>query len=548
MENEKPKKVVKRIFSSIIVILIIGLVFVGMYAYSLINNPDIITIGVEESYTLKPREADFSVRSYNADIVTPTFGSTVTGETLGDAVVCVKYTYFDRDFYRFRVVDAPKSVVLNMEDVHMGLGETKTLKATCAQNNHDFAVSFKSDNENVATVNKHGEITTKNVGKCNITASSYNGITDKCKVTVSEAVTKFSLSESSITLGEKEKAALTPQFEKGEHSSAVKYLSSNEEIAQVSDGVITAKSVGKCTITASTYNDVTATCDVVVKKLPDKIDLLILDKYDIDTDINIITDMEKDCYAKDIEVSISDEDILEIDENNPMVIHPKKKGTATITLKLKNKVTAQKQITVDEYKKNSFDFKILNQFPTLPTGCEVVSLTSVLNHYGMDVSMTTMAEKYMPKKEYDYYSVSPHDYFLGTPYSFKTGMGCFSGCIVKTAENYFKDKKIDDYIALDISGCSTDELYNYLQNDIPVITWVTSSFVTPTVDGSWVVDGKTINWCNHEHCLVTTGYDKVAQTVTVADDSGGYSYTVEMAQYEKVFKGMGSMAVVVLKK
>ena len=205
-------------------------------------------------------------------------------------------------------------------------------------------------------------------------------------------------------------------------------------------------------------------------------------------------------------------------------------------------------VTIGDYQKSSMSFNILNQYPSLPTGCEVVSLTSVLNHYGEGISMNTMAEKYMPMQKYNYFSVSPHDYFLGTPYSFESGMGCFSGCIVKTANNYFKDKNIDDYVAVDITGCTTDELYNYLNNSVPVITWVTSGFVTPTNDGTWKVGNETITWCNHEHCLVTTGYDKNAGTVTVADDSGGYSYTVSMSQYEKVFKGMGSMAVVVLKK
>ncbi len=548
MKNEKPKKAIKLIFTVFIVLFIIGMTFIGMYAYSLLNNPDIITIGLNENYTLSPRENDFMVRSYHADVVSPVSGSTVNGNAIGEAVVCIKYTYFDRDFYRFRVIDAPKSVVLNKEELILSEGEKTSLKATCSVNKHNFPVSFVSDNEKIATINEKGEISAKSEGECNITASCYNGATDTCKVTVKKAVSELVLSDSSVTLGETEELTLTPQFKEKEHCSAVEYISSDENIAQVSDGVITAKSAGECTVTATTCNGVKASCKVSVKKLPDKINLIVLNKYDIDTDINVIINMKKDCYAKDIKISVSDESVLKIDEKDPTLIHPLKKGKATITATLKNGVKAEKQVTIGDYNNNTFSFKILNQFPSLPTGCEVVSLTSVLNHYGMDVSMTTMAEKYMPKKEYDYYSVSPHDYFLGTPYSFKTGMGCFSGCIVKTAENYFKDKKIDDYVAIDITGCSVDELYNYLQNDVPVITWVTSSFITPTVDGSWVVDGETITWCNHEHCLVTTGYDKSAQTVTVADDSGGYSYTVSMSQYEKVFKGMGSMAVVVLKK
>ena len=77
---------------------------------------------------------------------------------------------------------------------------------------------------------------------------------------------------------------------------------------------------------------------------------------------------------------------------------------------------------------------------------------------------------------------------------------------------------------------------------------MTSGFVNPTNDGSWTVDGETFSWCNHEHCLVTIGYDKNAHTVTVADNSGGYNYSLSMSQYENVFKGMGSMAVVILEK
>ena len=81
----------------------------------------------------------------------------------------------------------------------------------------------------------------------------------------------------------------------------------------------------------------------------------------------------------------------------------------------------------------------------------------------------------------------------------------------------YTDKNIDNYVAVDITGCSTDELYNYLNNKVPIITWVTSGFVTPTNDGTWKVGKETITWCNHEHCLVTTGYDKNAGTVTYVD-------------------------------
>lgn len=547
MTQNKFKKIIKGVFSFLLILMMLSLCGVGIYAYSLINNPDIITIGVGEKYTLTPKENSFFVRSYNADIVTVDRGSTITGNALGEAVVGMRYTYFDRDFYRFRVVEAPTSITLNQEEIKLSLSESKTLSAMCSSGTHDFFATFTSNDENVATVDKNGVITPKGVGECEITASVYNGIKDSCKVTVFKDPTSLSFEKSKLTLGESEEISLTAKFKKGEYSSEIEYLSSDESIATYKNGIVTAKAQGKCTLSVKTHNGITTECDLTIKKLADKLSLVVLDKYDIDTDIRVITSIPKNTVAGDVDISVSDKSILSVDEKNKNIIHPLKKGTATITATLKNGVTASKKVTIGDYNKNKFRFNILNQYPTLPTGCEVVSLTSVLNHYGMKVSMTDMADDYMPTYTGAYYNVSPSDYYLGNPYT-QDGFGCFPKCIVKTAHNYFDDKNIDDYIAVDISGCSPDELYNYLNNNIPVITWVTSGFANPEVDGSWTVDGETIVWSNFEHCLVTTGYDKQNGTVTVCDDAGGYTYTVSRAQFEKVFKGVGSMAVVILKK
>lgn len=547
--HKKPRTSIgkKIVYTALVIVLIVS-VFVGVYAYSLMNNPDYITLGVGETHSLTPRESDYKVRSYNAGVITPSAGSAVVANMPGDAVVCVKYTYFDRDFYRFKVIDAPKSVTLNKNELTLGEGESYKLNAQCSTLSHDFTVSYASSDDSIAKVSENGYVTALKSGECTITASSYNGKSDSCQITVKKAPHRLKLSKSSVTLGEGETLTLTPVFQKDEYAYDITLTSSDESVATISDNTLTATGTGECTITAKPYNDVTATCKVTVNKMAQTLSLVVLDKYDVDSLIRVVTDIEKGYSAYNIDISVSDESVLKIDEKNKKLLHPQKQGECTITATLQNGVTASKTVTIGDYSNGKINLSSLNQFPSLPTGCEAVALTSVLNYYGEDVSMHTMVEKYMPMKKYDYFSVSPHDYFLGTPYSFESGMGCFSGCIVKTANNYFKDKNIDDYYAMDITGCSTDELYNYLSNGVPVITWVTSSFVTPTVDGRWTVNGETITWCNHEHCLVTTGYDKASGNVTVADNSGGYSYSVSMSQYEKVFKGMGSMAVVVLKK
>lgn len=49
------------------------------------------------------------------------------------------------------------------------------------------------------------------------------------------------------------------------------------------------------------------------------------------------------------------------------------------------------------------DFEWLGQYPELPTGCEITSLTSVLNYYGYDVDKEVMADDYLEKGSGSFY-------------------------------------------------------------------------------------------------------------------------------------------------
>ena len=49
------------------------------------------------------------------------------------------------------------------------------------------------------------------------------------------------------------------------------------------------------------------------------------------------------------------------------------------------------------------DFEIMEQYPELPTGCEITAMTMVLNYYGYNVDKVTMALDYMPKIQAEFY-------------------------------------------------------------------------------------------------------------------------------------------------
>ncbi len=548
-ESNHNKKSKLKIIICILVALIVLAValFATRYVYITSNTNYDITIGIGERYAFSDISKDYTLSSYDNDIASIE-NSQIVGCSIGETTVCIQYSFFDREYCTVKVVKEPQHLAFDVTQLHLGVGETYTLKATYLADSKDFDMVYESSQPDIATISSDGIVTANSMGECTITATTYNNATATCTLKVSAAPSSISLPYSYVTLGVNEIITLTPTFNTDEYSNNLTLTSSDEKIAIVDGHTIKAVGTGDCVVMVTSHNDISATCNISVRKMPDAIDLAVLDHYSVNNDFYATIIMPDDCQANNVTVSVSNPDVLEIDSSDNMLIHCKNVGTSDLTLTLENGVTATKTITVGNYTSNYIsDFRILNQYPELPTGCEVVSLTSVLNHYGMDVDMVTMADNYMPKSDSPYYYIDPDEYFIGSPHT-HDGFGCYPNCIVKTAQNYFDANNIDDYVAVNITGCTAEELFDYIENDVPVITWVTSGFIPPTIDGTWYVCNKLITWYESEHCLVTTGYDKDAGTVTVADDGGGYSYAVSLSTFKTVFEGTDSKAVAILKK
>ena len=70
------------------------------------------------------------------------------------------------------------------EEISIGVGTTKQLTATPTPEFAEFTLEWKSSNKSIATVDQDGLVKGVSEGECNITATSNNGITASCKVTV----------------------------------------------------------------------------------------------------------------------------------------------------------------------------------------------------------------------------------------------------------------------------------------------------------------------------------------------------------------------------
>lgn len=200
-------------------------------------------------------------------------------------------------------------------------------------------------------------------------------------------------------------------------------------------------------------------------------------------------------------------------------------------------VTENETIVASSYRIK--DFEWLGQYPELPTGCEITSLTSVLNYYGYDVDKEVMADDYLEKGSGSFYKM-----FLGNPRS-EHGFGCMSQPIADAAKKYF-DNNSADMIVENVSGMDLDEVFQYVAKGLPMIVWNTMGMLPSYESYKYDADGETLTWRSQEHCVVVIGYDYDAGVVYVSDPMAGI-VTRDMETFRTRYEELNRQAVLVMK-
>lgn len=178
---------------------------------------------------------------------------------------------------------------------------------------------------------------------------------------------------------------------------------------------------------------------------------------------------------------------------------------------------------------------LIMQNPELPTGCEVTSLTMVLQFLGFPIDKLTLADQFLAKSEPT--ASSMYTTFLGNPRQ-ANGYGCYSPALIRCAAEYLKTQdttvKIYDY-----TNSSFESLYEQIAAGHPCIIWGTISNLEPVASETWIVDGEICQWFAQEHCMVLIGYDQNKNEVTVLDPMyGTKNYNLELfkTRYNQMFR------------
>lgn len=166
-----------------------------------------------------------------------------------------------------------QSITLSQNNLSFNMGDDPidvyyTVNPSTAWDNN---VNYESNNPNVATV-YGSRIYPIGTGNCKITARATNGVTATINVTVAESTninsTSIALNKNTLEIYTGTNSTLIATATPVNHTDSIIWTSSNTDVATVSNGVVTGKTKGVCTITAysSANANVKAECAVTVKE------------------------------------------------------------------------------------------------------------------------------------------------------------------------------------------------------------------------------------------------------------------------------------------
>ena len=181
------------------------------------------------------------------------------------------------------------------------------------------------------------------------------------------------------------------------------------------------------------------------------------------------------------------------------------------------------------------------QYPELPTGCESVALTNLLNYYGFGLGKTIIADYYLPKGSNGNFVTA----FDGNPRRSSGGlMGCVAPAITIAGNNFLRAAG-SIMQAKDVSFSSISSIKNRLTCGQPVEMWNTEW-------GSWPGGRYAARWYNGHsyglwggnHAVVLKGYDDEQGIVYLSDSING-NVTRNAQVFFGTWQQMDSQAVVI---
>lgn len=337
-------------------------------------------------------------KSDNKSVATVDKEGNVTAVGKGTAnitasIVNAEGTTLTSNVCKVTVKKSVKSVTLDQTEVGLKQGQKKTLKATVTPSDaDDAAVTWKSSADDVVTVDQDGNIeAVAESGEATITASTKNGMSASCKVTVrTQRLENVAFGQDKIRLAKDEKDTLAVTYTPDkalitDELTDEKWESSDSDVVTVDqDGNIKAVGKGTADITYSVKADGTekkATTKVTVYVPVKSIAITATPGGDLlkgtsKTLTAVLTPADADLDPSNLEWSISTANATLEANGNTCTVKGVSEGTAIVTVKdIISDVTAELPITVTEKKITKVN--VTAKKTTLNKGDETIATAAV---------------------------------------------------------------------------------------------------------------------------------------------------------------------------
>ncbi|WP_230199499.1 C39 family peptidase [Bacillus testis] len=223
--------------------------------------------------------------------------------------------------------------------------------------------------------------------------------------------------------------------------------------------------------------------------------------------------------------------ILKSNDRSVKMVEPEKEELSSAAIE---------QLSNDRF---PMDVPLVQQMPELPRGCEVTSLTMLLQYMGHVVDKMVLAKQIAHQPYNDNgFRGNMHTGFVGNMYTFdQPGLGVFVEPIIQLAQTYVGQNNV-----IDLTGSSPSKLYELLDKGIPI--WVlTNVQFQPLSDAefqTWKTKEGPMNVTYSQHSVILTGY--TADHLYVNDPlQSRKNRVISRTAFEKSWIQMGSQAMAI---
>lgn len=180
-----------------------------------------------------------------------------------------------------------------------------------------------------------------------------------------------------------------------------------------------------------------------------------------------------------------------------------------------------------------------NQMPDLPNGCEVTSLSMLMNYYGIKVSKNELAETIQHVDSFTdggKYRGNPHQGFVGHMSIANAGWCVYNEPLYNVARKYTSHIE-------NITGSDFLSLLKLVSIGHPVLIITTTTFNRVNDMQTWDTNTGKVNVTPSSHACVITGYSKPKKVVYVNNPYGYKNQPVNWKNLQASYNQQGRQAL-----